>query len=477
MGLRINTNVQALNAQRNLRLNTLSIGKTFQRLSSGLRINQAADDAAGLAISEKIRSQLRGYDQAIRNAQDGISLIQTAEGAINETMNILQRIRELAIQAANDTNTHNDRQKIQEEIIQLRQELSRIAQTTEFNTRKLLDGSLSQTKQARAPQIDLAQNFRVGDTTATVSDIRDFIVNSSVNDQTSFANSSTAALTVSGFGGGVSGIDRTVADIDAAFQIRMVAISTTQNAGLAIGVQVFNSANGQLVTFTDNAGAAAPGFGAGSQTIALQSLQATAVTVGNSLQTMIDLNLNLNGVAFRMGQVTIDVANIALEDIGKVAVIQHTAQREAVTVDQQLTFHIGPNSGQLIRVGVDELTARSLRMEDVQVVSTLDPRTNRNADEADVMLAEEAIGIVDDAIDQVNALRAKLGAVQNRLESTIRSMEITHENLSASESRIRDADVAKETAALTKGQILIQAGTAVLAQANVQPQSALALLQ
>ena len=164
--------------------------------------------------------------------------------------------------------------------------------------------------------------------------------------------------------------------------------------------------------------------------------------------------------------------------MGKVATVNLTARRQAVTTDAGLTFHVGPNEGQVVRVNVDELTGKRMRLEDVSVVGTLDPRfEGGKADIADQMRSEEAIGVIDDALDLVNSLRARLGAVQNRLESTIRSMEISHENLSASESRIRDADVAKETAELTRAQILVQAGTAVLAQANVSPQSALALLQ
>ena len=175
MGLRINTNIMSLNAQRNLGINNLSLQKTFERLSSGLRINRAADDAAGLAISEKLRSQIRGLNQALANTQDGINLIQTTEGALEETTTLLQRMRELSVQAANDTNTNSDRQKIQEEIMQLREELTKIANLTEFNTRKLLNGDAAASKTDVPPTALLKQNIRVGDTLLTFPNIKDFI--------------------------------------------------------------------------------------------------------------------------------------------------------------------------------------------------------------------------------------------------------------------------------------------------------------
>src|SRR3990167_5669640 len=175
MAIRINTNIASLNSQRNLALSNQQLNKTLERLSSGLRINRAADDAAGLAVSEKLRTQIRGFTQAIANSQDAGNLISTAESGIDQTSQILQRIRELSIQAAGDTLVNADRIKIQEEVGQLRLELTRIAETTEFNTRSLLDGSISQATFAQNAEIDIKQNVRVGDTAATVPSLATFI--------------------------------------------------------------------------------------------------------------------------------------------------------------------------------------------------------------------------------------------------------------------------------------------------------------
>lgn len=270
--MRINNNISALNAYRNLSITTTNLAKSMEKLSSGLRINRAADDAAGLAISEKMRGQIRGLNQAIRNAQDGISLIQTAEGALNETHAILQRMRELAVQAANDTNTTADRNQLQQEIAQLLAEINRIAQTTQFNTQPLLDGSFS----------------------------------------------------------------------------------------------------------------------------------------------------------------------------GKI-------------------IHIGANSGQALTVSIGTMNASALGLNSLSIASQ--------------GAANSAITTIDNAIDQVSSERARLGAYQNRLEHTIANLSVAAENLTAAESRIRDLDMAQEMMNFTRNQILSQAGTAMLAQANQVPATVLALLK
>ncbi|MFC5997339.1 flagellin [Quadrisphaera sp. GCM10027208] len=282
MGLQINQNVAALNAYRNLSVTDGQLSKSLERLSSGLRINRAADDAAGLAISEKLRGQVKGLNQAVANAQNGISLIQTAEGALNESHSILQRMRELAVQSANDTNTSADRTQIQKEVDQLASELTRISDTTEFNTKKLLDGSFT------------AAQFQIG-----------------------------------------------------------------------------------------------------------------------------------------------------------------------ANADQTLSVSIGAMDAQTLGVGtLDGATG---------VTTGLDVST-------DAATASSAITTIQTAIDSVSSQRSTLGAVQNRLDHTINNLNVAAENLTASESRIRDTDMAKEMTSFTRAQILSQAGTAMLAQANQVPQSVLRLL-
>jgi flagellin len=413
MGLRINTNVSALNAQRHLAGTQLSLSRTLERLSSGLRINRAADDAAGLAISEKLRTQIRGFSQAIANAQDGINLVATAEAGIDTTSKILQRVRELAIQSANDTLTQSDREKIQVEIDQLREELTRVAETTNFNTRNLLDGSIAATSLGEVAVLDVEQNVRIGDTAATVPAISDF-----VDASASVFNSNQPT-------------------VDVAYQLKFVSFQSAAGAPVSVAVEVRSSSEGFL--FTAEVGTA------------------TAPT-----------QLTLGFGASILATLAIDGSNVSLGDIGKSALVQITARRDAVTSDSALTFHVGANEGQFVRVGVQDLRAAALRLEAVNVLGS--------TEEDSRIKAQNAIGIVDQALEFANTVRARLGAFQNRIENTISNLSIARENLAASESRIRDADFASETASLTRSQILVQAGTAVLAQANATSQSALNLL-
>lgn len=414
MAIRINTNIASLNSQRNLALSNQQLNKTLERLSSGLRINRAADDAAGLAVSEKLRTQIRGFTQAIANSQDAGNLISTAESGIDQTSQILQRIRELSIQAAGDTLVNADRSKIQEEIGQLRLELTRIAETTEFNTRSLLDGSISQATFAQDAEIDIKQNVRVGNTAATVPSLATFI---------SAANVSTTGAT-----------------LDTAFQVKFVSYQLGgASSPVSVAIEVRSSVDGVLTT------------------IQLFNATATAPT---------SIDLTVGGAV--IGSLAINASSISLADIGKTALVQVTARRAAVTTDQSLTFHVGANEGQFLKMGVQDLRGAALRLETINVLGT--------SDEDSRVKAQNAIGAVDAALDYVNTVRSRLGAFQNRIEYTIQNLQVSRENLAASESRIRDADIAAETANLTRAQILVQAGTSVLTQANIAPQSALNLL-
>lgn len=415
MGLRINTNIASLNAQRNLSVTNQSLNKTLERLSSGLRINRAADDAAGLAVSEKLRTQIRGFSQGIANAQDAVNLIATAESGIDQTSSILQRIRELALQSASDTLVNSDRQKIQEEVNQLRLELTRIAETTEFNTRKLLDGSMAASTFGEDAAISIKQNVRVGDTAATVPALQTFI--------------SSAQVSTSG------------ATLDAAFQFKFVSYQIGGSTSpVSVAIEVRSSVEGVLTT----------------------------IQLGNSASppASMDVLLTVNGVSY--GTVEINSGSISLGDIGKTSLVQITARREAVTTDNSLTFQVGANEGQFLKAGVQDLRASALRLETINVLGT--------NDEDSRVKSQNAIGALDQAIDFVNTVRSRLGAFQNRVEYSIANLQVSRENLAASESRIRDADIAAETANLTRAQILVQAGTAVLTQANISPQSALNLL-
>jgi len=383
----INHNLNAMNSHRNLTMNTVAQGKSIEKLSSGLRINRAGDDAAGLAISEKMRGQIRGLDQASRNAQDTISLIQTAEGALNETHSILQRMRELAVQSSNDTNTSSDRNEIQKELNQLADEIDRIANTTEFNTQKLLNGD------------------KVG--------LRD-----QIDGKITVQNNSNATIDVT-----------------------MTAVATDVTATGTIIIRRVDTANGDANDFSIS-----DPNGLGS--LALSS-GLSALTGGFSTDTATITGL-LNMKAGESVTISFKQFEAAKTDSSKALVAQ-----------------IGANTGQNMLIGINDMKA-----------STLGVRNGTNAvDVSDATKATAAITAINNAIETVSAERSKLGAYQNRLEHTINNLNTASENLQASESRIRDVDMAKEMMNQTKNSILSQAAQAMLAQANQAPQGVLQLLR
>jgi len=375
--MRINHNIAALNTYRQLSNNGVNTQKSLEKLSSGLRINKAGDDAAGLAISEKMRGQIRGLDQASRNSQDSISLIQTAEGSLNETHSILQRMRELAAQAGNDTNTTVDRNEIQKEIDQLIAEVDRVGNTTEFNTQKLLNGD----KKA---------------------------ITSTVNGS-----------------------------------IDVSKITTAFSATLAASADAF-SLNG-AITIT-KLGATA-------------TYASTDFAIGNPASLTLTFTLG----SLVVGGMTIDLTNLTSIAVGETVTIQFKAAEVANGISSAVTSQIGANSGQTINIGINDMRASALGISTVKVNSSSN--------------ATAAVTQVNRAIELVSAERSKLGAYQNRLEHTVNNLGTASENLSASESRIRDVDMAKEMMEFTKQNILSQAAQAMLAQANQQPQGVLQLLR
>jgi flagellin len=462
MAIRINTNLASLSAQRNLGTSNQQLNKTLERLSSGLRINRAADDAAGLAVSEKLRTQIKGFNQATANAQDAINLISTAESGLDQTSQILQRMRELSIQSANDTLVNTDRSKIQEEINQLRLELTRIAETTEYNTRTLLDGSIANATAKVDPVGEIKQNLRVGNTgsNAGLSDFFEQINSAFIAAQPqgiAFENNRLVLYTI---GNVVVDVEPTV---DVAFEFKIVSYQANSSAPVSVAINVYNSISGFLysvdplvsASFADQGGLEGFAVGHLGQTQALLDLPVLPPPQGNN-------------VGFNMGYVAISNA-LTLSDIGKSAVIQITPRRDPVTTDSALTFHVGANEGQFLKMGVQDMRAKALRMETLNILGSTDQDSR--------LKSQNAIGAIDAALDYVNTNRSRLGAFQNRLEYTIQNLQVSKENLTASESRIRDADIAAETANLTRAQILVQAGTSILSQANVAPQSALNLLR
>jgi len=386
----INTNVMSLNAQRNLSTSGAQLATSLQRLSSGLRINSAKDDAAGMAISERFTTQIRGMDQAARNANDGISLAQTAEGAMGEIANNLQRIRELAVQSRNATNSDTDRAALDAEAQQLKAEIDRVASKTAFNGVQLLDGSFAD------------QVFQVGANQGETISIDDIV------------NASSAALGT-----------WTSVDTDG-FTQTLGALTVTDGA-LATSVDI----EGVTVSIAASAGRTAAD--------ALTALKAAfdtakADTVANP-----------------------ELANVSMAADGSIT-----------STDADLTIANVTNlTG--VSAGTTAGTATTVSGTAQTGFGTLDISTATGADNA--MLAMDA------ALTAINSARAKMGAIQNRFTSVVANLSTTSENLSAARSRIQDADFAKETAQLTRNQILQQAGTAMLAQANQAPQGVLSLLR
>jgi flagellin len=516
--MRINHNINALNAWRSMSETQYSMSKTLEKLSSGLRINRAGDDAAGLAISEKMRGQIRGLNMAVKNAQDAISLIQTAEGALTEVHSILQRMRELAVQAASDTNTNVDRNQIQAEINQLREEIDRIARTTEFNTMKLLDGKIESFR----PQADLkvvtGGNFDLK--ASQTGDLRGFQLaqgsnitgDSAVNLAIVGRNLGTLTLSITGptvavLAGGATVFNFAVSDnarlssyITTVGGLRFEFIVSDTDATATISALVnsfrISLATSVNLTFADvNEGSYVVEVGqfTGAGTSALdvrinyfnQTGLASApivnfgdgraiygtITGSISYSTtagtfVIDIAAGPKGIFFTWSTGVYNINSfggaLPMEEVIDSGVVR---AEERWYEDTSLIFQIGANEGHNMIAGLDDMRAAALALTEGSLKVT------------DQNSAERTIMLIDAAIHKVSTARARLGAVQNRLEHTISNLGVAAENLTAAESRIRDADMAKEMMEFTKQQILMQSSMAMLAQSNALPQTVLQLLR
>lgn len=494
MGLRINQNITALNAHRNLVATDNALSKSLERLSSGLRINRAADDAAGLAISEKMRGQIKGLAQAIRNAQDAISLIQTAEGALNETHSILQRMRQLAVQAANDTLTPDDREQIQKEINQLIEELDRIGNTTEFNTKKLLNG---QAGYAVTPQNGVASGGAItvnGATYGAGSVVSQADLEALVTRMTPGTNTKAGVYMVvitqnatKAQIGGTAGVTAGVSVGESGtLVLNGVAINVVSEDNLANVVLKINNvknltgveaalvsagSNDSIVLTSINYGSSATINVSGNNTL-LQKLGLTGGTETVLSDAGTDIVGTINGVSAigRGGTLTLVAAGNNADglsitiDPSKLELGSGKLQFSAVVdATGAVTLHIGANKDQTMQVSINDMRAKALGVDQISVLSQTE--------------AEASIEKIDYAINYVSTERSKLGAYQNRLEHTIANLGVAKENLAAAESRIRDVDMAEEMMEFTRAQILLQAGTAMLAQANTIPQAVLQLLR
>ena len=445
----INTNIMSLTAQRNLNSSQSSLATSLQRLSSGLRINSAKDDAAGLAISERFTTQIRGLNQAIRNANDGVSFAQTAEGALTTAGDAMQRIRELAVQSVNDTNSSSDRQALNNEASQLIAEVNRIANSTQFNGQNILDGTLSTlTFQVGANQ---NQTIQVTGVDSRTSQLGARIASS--GSITATALTTDTDLVINGVTASTAAATTTQGIVDA---VNAVAATT--------GVQA-------LKNTTVNTGDLTYTAAAGTFTINSISITGTATDTVDQMVDKINAVSTQSGVTAANNGGAIVLSNSDGSDIA-IAGAGAGIVGGAETYSAGITFAGAVSEGAFTVTGtladVAGNSPAALTQTD-RTLSGVDVLTSSNANDALLTL--------DFALQQVTGLRAELGAVQTRFESTISNLSVTSENLSAARSRIRDADFAAETAELTRNQILQQAGIAILSQANAQPQNVLALLQ
>lgn len=455
--MRINNNIAAMNTYSRLTSAQGAQAKSLEKLSSGLRINRAGDDAAGLAISEKMRGQIKGLNQAVRNSQDGISLIQTAEGALNETHSILNRMRELSVQSSNDTNTLDDRREIQKEIEQLKSEINRISESTEFNTQKLLNGSIGAVGTSSA-EANVALN--------NASGLQKGNYNVSI---TTAATVKTAADGTTAFDGvadnGVSALDLKINGV----KIDFSSLANTASRADVLGV--INSYSEQTGVVA-SAGTAAntvklstEEYGSNAN-LTLSGTDAAkfggAVTGGADVVVSITDDNSVTEVKTGTGR-TVDYRGAELEAKGA------ASSTATITVTNNgASLHIGANKDQSMSISINEMSSKTLGNTTDGFVKDINVSTQEGAN--------NAIKTIDEAIKSVSSERSKLGAIQNRLDHTINNLTTTSENLSAAESRIRDVDMAKEMMEFTKNNILNQASTAMLAQANQMPQGVLQLL-
>jgi len=498
----INTNTSSLNSQRNLTTSQTSLATSLQRLSSGLRINSAKDDAAGLAISDRMTGQINGLNQASRNANDGISLAQTAEGGLGTATDLLQRMRTLAVQSANGTNSSSDRASLQEEVGQLQQELNRVANTTQFNGQNILDGSLNNAQFQVGANANQTINFSIGSAQASA------IGNNALAKSGGGIMQNAIAVAATIPANGVVGGSLTIQGNGASSGAITVAAGAS---GKAI-VDSVNAASGATgVSATAVTSATLGGFLSGTVSLTLQGAPTAAgvanpVTISATLASATDVGAMTKAINDQSGSTGITaVADLATGKIAltqsqgyDISVVNNSTQtaisfvggtvadggtatavtlgaggaNDSSTVGAKVSFNSATAfTTTAVGAGITSALAMSSSLASV---ASIDITTVANGIPTG---ANSALQIIDSALANLSSSKASLGALQNRFASVVTNLSTTSENLSAARSRILDADFASETASLTRGQILQQAGTAMLAQANALPNGVLALLR
>jgi len=543
MGLFINTNTSSINARRKLTDSSNALGRSFERLSSGLRINSARDDAAGLAITNRMTAQIRGLDQAVRNSNDGISLAQTAEGALNETTNLLQRIRELAVQSASDNNNPQDRASLNEEVQQLVDEVNRIAMNTSFNGNKILNGDIvnsvlqvganvGETLTVRIDSAEATQLSRqmrresffgtnanialgtfdigtqIGPDTYKTTEIRQPVVSddtvstfnkdrsaiakaAAINDayeftgvraivgETTIGSAGNALPGGHAYNGAINGGTLTETDFFVINGFKIAGFQVLQNDSDNSLVDAINAAvdeTGVLARLDDKSQLVLTAADGRNIDIALSSALVRDVT-GLLNGDFVGVNGAARNISDASNNIATFTTNAAFIASTYSAFVNgnslHACFGGQITLqsNKQVDITFGADSNQAM--GVTRRDGGESGQAIFGVSSDFSVNTVDISTRAGSVLSIE---VIDLAIEQISAQRASLGAIQNRLESTINNLTTNSENLSASRSRILDADFATETANLSRNQIIQQAGVSILAQANQQPQIALSLL-
>lgn len=505
MSLRINTNIAAANAWRQLSANNLNLQGALGKLSSGYRINRAADDAAGLAVSEKMKAQMRGLSSALRNSQDAVSLVQTAESAAGEIQNMVQRMRELSVQAGSDTLNDTDRTKLDQEFQQLLKEIDRTTDTVTFNGRKLINGKSGDLAEITAG--DEITGARVtgalkqeGTYTVSVTQVarQQVQVSKSLMDDGAAAtwDPSTSTLDEIFDDGGVGGVlasgdSLTFSQDGKSITVDLNAVkgytasqfidhvnTKAEDAGMKMrlkysadmgggtdGILIESNIEGTYgdVVVSENIADGTATFGFtdsdGVLTADQTSQDATVTITDNSTGT----NLTASTDYTIKGNTITGVSDKKLQGVEFTAAKVGGTDGTLTLSQNALTFQVGANKGETIDASLANLTAKNLAIDSLDI-------TTRST-------AETALETLDDALTTISEKRAEMGALQNRLESTISNLSVQEEQLSGANSRIRDVDMAREMAVFTRFQILMQASTAMLAQANQLPQAVLQLIR
>lgn len=483
MALTVNTNVASLNAQRNLGGSSNALQTSLERLSSGSRINSAKDDAAGLQISNRLTSQINGLGVAVKNANDGISIAQTAEGALQESTNILQRMRDLSLQAANGSNGDSERNALQAEVSQLQQELTRIGDTTRFGSQNILDGSFGTKDFQVGAQANETIKISLADSRATSLGSQKLVADGTVTGNVVTAASGVVVngvtaetdLSITTNAGSATNIGYAVNsgadDIASAINSAASGVGVTATATNSTTLSGLSAAG--AISFTLNGSAISASVANPSDLTALKS----AIN-GVASSTGITAEFSTNGDKSSLTFSTTDGRNINLQDFASDAGATESVsfggttltEGTAVSAVKTGTVELSSSKGQIVTAtaNADVFAVAGTNNSSFSSISDVNISTQSGA--------QSALSVIDAAIGQIDSQRADLGAIQNRFESTISNLQSVSENVSAARGRIQDTDFAAETANLTKNQILQQAGTSILAQANQLPQAVLSLL-